>query len=379
MLLAMFALITFMLTFMSVLSNAFMAEAPALAAGQSAGWDLWVDSLPTSPVDARDIGQDPDVAATASLTSGSAQLSTEGDEPANPDDSFWPVTGIDEALLGPGMLDLSERLDRYPDDRAAYEAILADPTLAIAPDWLLEGDDGPDAEAGVHVGDNVSAVNPSSGSAQAFTIVGIIDEDWSDNGLLMSRDAATSLLGDQAVENRQLVEVNEGADAEAVADRLEARWITRGAEATTFLGMVQDEVRETQGFLRLLQGYIGLGLLIGVAGLGVVMVRAVRERRRQIGMLRALGFSARIVRRAFLSEAGFIAVQGIVLGMGLGLVTSYQMLRSDVFDEQLAFAVPWLALVVLFVVPAAGALFTAAAPATQAARIRPAAALRIAD
>jgi hypothetical protein len=50
-------------------------------------------------------------------------------------------------------------------------------------------------------------------------------------------------------------------------------------------------------------------------------------------MLRALGFSARIVRRAFLSEAGFIAVQGIVLGMGLGLVTSYQMLRSDVFDE----------------------------------------------
>ncbi|HZM41034.1 MAG TPA: ABC transporter permease, partial [Acidimicrobiales bacterium] len=149
MLLAMFALITFMLTFMSVLSNAFMAEAPALAAGQSAGWDMWVDSLSTSPVDARDLGQDPDVASTASLTSGSAQLSTEGYEPANPDDSFWPVTGIDEAMLGPGMLDLSERLDRYPDDRAAYEAILADPTLAIAPDWLLEGDDGPDAEAGV--------------------------------------------------------------------------------------------------------------------------------------------------------------------------------------------------------------------------------------
>jgi putative ABC transport system permease protein len=379
MLLAMFALITFMLTFMSVLSNAFMAEAPALAADQSNGWDLWVDSLPSSAVNARDIEQDPDVAATASLTRGLAQLSNEGDEPTDTDVSSWPVTGIDEAMLGPGALDLSEHLDRYPDDRAVYEAILTDPTLAIAPDWLLEGDDGPDAEAGVHVGDRVSAVNPSSGSAQTFTIVGIIDEDWSDNGLLMSRDAATSLLGDQAVENRQLVEVTEGADAEDVADRLEARWIANGVEATTFLGMVQDEVRETQGFIRLLQGYLGLGLVIGVAGLGVVMVRAVRERRRQIGMLRALGFSARIVRRAFLSEAGFIAVQGIVLGIGLGLVTSYQMLSSDVFDEQLAFTVPWLALVILFVVPAAGALFTAAAPATQAARIQPAEALRIAD
>ena len=379
MLLAMFALITFMLTFMSVLSNAFMSEAPAIAADQSAGWDLWVDSLPTNPVDARDLERDPDVVAAASLTRGFADMSTGDDISADPDPMAWPVTGIDETMLGPSVLDLSERLDRYPDDRAAYEAILADPTLAIAPDWLLKGGDGPNDTAGVHLGDHIVTASPSSGSEQTFTIVGIVKEDWSDNGLLMGRDAAVSLLGDQAVENRQLVQVADGADAEAVADRLEARWITNGAEATTFLGMVQDEVRETQGFIRLLQGYIGLGLLIGVAGLGVVMVRAVRERRRQIGMLRALGFSARIVRRAFLSEAGFIALQGIVLGMGLGLVTSYQMLRSDVFDEQLAFTVPWLALVVLFVVPAAGALFTAAVPAGQAARIQPAEALRIAD
>ena len=71
-----------------------------------------------------------------------------------------------------------------------------------------------------------------------------------------------------------------------------------------------------------MQGYLALGLIIGIAGLGVVMVRAVRERRRQIGMLRAMGFQSRVVRQAFLVEAGFIAVQGIALGVILALVTS---------------------------------------------------------
>lgn len=375
MLLAMFSLITFMLTFMAVLSGAFLAEAPALAEDQAAGWDLWVDSSPTNPVSVAELEDDEEVADAASLVTGFAELVT--DEPDDPE--RWPVTGIDADVLRPGVVQLGERLDRYPDDRAAFAAVAADPGLAIAPDWLLGEEGGPTDAAGVQLGDQVTVTNPTTGDDHTYTLVGIIEEDWSDNGLRLNRDAAVALLGDLAVENRHVVQVREGADAEAVADRLEATWITSGAEATTFLGMVEHEVRETQKFIGLLQGYIGLGLVIGVAGLGVVMVRAVRERRRQIGMLRALGYQSAVVRRAFLSEAGFVALQGIVLGIGLGLITSYQMLRSDAFDEPLGFTVPWLALLVLFVTPAVGALATAAAPAAQAARIQPAAALRIGE
>ena len=99
--------------------------------------------------------------------------------------------------------------------------------------------------------------------------------------------------------------------------------------------VIDAELAETNGFMRLMQGYLGLGLLIGIAGLGVVMVRAVRERRRQIGMLRAMGFPAAVVRRAFLLEASFVAVQGIVIGIVLGLVTAWQvMTNSDAFGSQ---------------------------------------------
>ena len=42
------------------------------------------------------------------------------------------------------------------------------------------------------------------------------------------------------------------------------------------------------------------------------MVRAVRERRRQVGVLRALGFQAAAVRAAFVVESAFVAVEGVV-------------------------------------------------------------------
>ena len=44
------------------------------------------------------------------------------------------------------------------------------------------------------------------------------------------------------------------------------------------------------------------------------MVRAVRDRRRQVGVLRALGFVPNQVRRAFVLESGFVALEGILIG-----------------------------------------------------------------
>lgn len=56
-------------------------------------------------------------------------------------------------------------------------------------------------------------------------------------------------------------------------------------------------------FNRLIQGFMGLGLIVGVAALGVISARSVVERRQQIGMLRAIGFRRSMVRDAFLLES----------------------------------------------------------------------------
>ena len=98
-------------------------------------------------------------------------------------------------------------------------------------------------------------------------------------------------------------------------------------------------------------------------------------------MLRAMGFAARTVRRAFLIEASFIALQGIVIGVVLGLITGFSVVsNSTTFgDRALPFSVPWLSIALLSAATLVVSVLAVLAPARHASRIKPAAALRIAD
>jgi FtsX-like permease family len=73
---------------------------------------------------------------------------------------------------------------------------------------------------------------------------------------------------------------------------------------------------------------MGLGLIVGIAALGVISARAVVERRQQIGILRALGFRRRMIQLSFLIESSFIAVTAIFVGTGLGLIISNNVVND---------------------------------------------------
>ena len=135
----------------------------------------------------------------------------------------------------------------------------------------------------------------------------------------------------------------------------------------------------TRQIFQLFQGYLAMGLIVGIAGTAVVMIRAVRERRRQIGTLRALGFGARPVGRSFAIESAFIAIEGTVIGALLALVTLYDIVSlSDSFG-QLTFSVPYVQLGILLAATVAASLLATVWPALSASRIRPAVALRTTD
>ena len=102
-------------------------------------------------------------------------------------------------------------------------------------------------------------------------------------------------------------------------------------------------------------------------GIGVIMVRAVRERRRQVGVLRALGFQAAAVRAAFVVESAFVAVEGVLIGTVLALVCAWSITLSDAFGSSLAFRVPFGAIGLLVVGTFVCALLATAAPARSAA------------
>jgi putative ABC transport system permease protein len=130
---------------------------------------------------------------------------------------------------------------------------------------------------------------------------------------------------------------------------------------------------------RIILGFLGLGLVIGVAALGVVSARSVVERRQQIGVLRAIGFQRRMVQLSFLLESSVIALGAIVLGTVFGVAIAYNVIQDSAANpswSQLSLSLPWATFAIVFVAVYAAALLATFIPARRASRIAPASALR---
>jgi len=144
---------------------------------------------------------------------------------------------------------------------------------------------------------------------------------------------------------------------------------------------IGDELRLVQGVRGLLnmilQGFMGVGLLAGVAALGTLSTRAVVERRRQIGVLRALGCTARAISVGLLVESGVVALLGAGLGIGVGLFVAQSTVAFlSRISPELVFGIPWEQIGLVLVVSVGAALLMTILPARQAARLTPAEALR---
>ena len=263
----------------------------------------------------------------------------------------------------------------YASDAAAYRAVLAAPDLAIVEATFLASGGGPPRDV-VGVGDRFTTQDEASGRSRTFTIAAISTTDVADNGVLFGMTAARDLFGARAVADRAYLDVR---DPGAFADSFSGRFLANGGKAQTLRSVVQTDLAQQQQFFLLMRSYLALGLVVGVAGIGVIMVRAVRERRRQVGVLRALGFQAAAVRAAFVVESAFVAVEGVLIGTVLALVCAWSITLTDAFGSTLAFRVPFGTIGLLVVGTFGCALLATAAPARSAARIRPAVALRLAD
>ncbi|MBO0797109.1 MAG: FtsX-like permease family protein, partial [Ktedonobacteraceae bacterium] len=119
--------------------------------------------------------------------------------------------------------------------------------------------------------------------------------------------------------------------------------------------------------------YLVLGLIFGALALGVIMSRAVVERRQHIGMLRAFGFSRALVMNAFLMEVGFIVTLSLVIGTALALWSAYQFTGS----QYASFPVPVPLMVAILLGCYLVAFLATALPTRKATHIQPGEALRI--
>lgn len=134
----------------------------------------------------------------------------------------------------------------------------------------------------------------------------------------------------------------------------------------------------------LLLGIFG-SLALVVASLGIIntLVMAILERRREIGVLKALGAADRDIRSLFFVEAGAMGLLGGVLGVTLGWLIGSAMnfgtnvyLRRQALPSITVSSVPWWMVAVAIAFSVGVSLAAGIYPAARAARLNPVEALR---
>jgi putative ABC transport system permease protein len=150
---------------------------------------------------------------------------------------------------------------------------------------------------------------------------------------------------------------------------------------------ILDASRSIQQFFKVLDVFLGIfgSLALAVAFIGIVntLVMAILERRREIGIMKAIGASDGDIKKLFFAEAGAMGILGGIVGVALGwaigqvinLGTNVYLKRQS-FPPEHFWSVPWwlvaFALLFSFLVSLAAGLY----PAGRAARLDPVQALR---
>ena len=405
--LAMFSLVIFTLSVVAFISEAFGAAFDDTRRA-SGGYDVAAGvslSNPISDIGARieaspnlDRGEFVAIGGVGGLPVSIRQADT------NKEEQDWLVTGVDRAYAEYTTHGFSQTDARYATARDVWLALAGDENAVIVRSTLIPGSGGPGAPQpdfqleGLTEGADqlpetyveIAAHSARSGDPARFRVIGVIDD-----GAIFSGDFApdagpgggvTVIAGQQALERLAgtalpLVgyefALRDPARAGDVAIALEDEFVENGLEAIDFGATLRILNSATTTFFRLLQGFMGLGLVVGIAALGVIAARSVVERRVQIGVLRAVGFRAGMVQFAFLLESSFIALLGVAVGLALGFGLSVGIVNEiGETTPGLTFRIPWTTISIVVIVGIFASLLTTYLPARQASRIYPAEALR---
>jgi len=178
------------------------------------------------------------------------------------------------------------------------------------------------------VGDSISISN------KTFKIVGIYEtSNFMDNsGIVMSLSKLQNLTGSTDEVSLVLVKASDSSNANSLADTIEQKYSNELSTSTSLSGME----RMNQGLDVISSGSWAVSLLaILVGGIIVIvtMTKAVTERTREIGVLRAIGWTKQRVMVMIIGESLLLSIIAIVIGLVIGiglveLISTTQLLRG---------------------------------------------------
>jgi putative ABC transport system permease protein len=189
----------------------------------------------------------------------------------------------------------------------------------------------------------------------------------------------TRMLGNSAAYTTVSVRVKSPKDIPTIEDAVKKMGFN------TF--SIIDATRSLQQFFAVLDLFLGIfgSLALAVASIGIVntLVMAILERRREIGIMKALGASDRDVKGLFFAEAGAMGIIGGLVGVALGWTIGHAInIGTNIYLKRLHFppeqiwSVPWWLVVFSIVFSVIISLLSGLYPASRAAKLDPVQALR---
>ena len=265
------------------------------------------------------------------------------------DDYMNTLIGIDPE--GTALADISLKEGRLMKDNAS-EAILGE--------IYAEDND-------YKVGDNIKI------GGEDFEIVGIYEtgDQSMAGGVFTSISKVGDLMDDEDSISNIYVKVEKGQDPQEVADRIDEKY---GNNITTITSVMEMEQMATMlNMLEASSWAISL-LAIVVGGLGIIntMLMSVFERTREIGVLKAVGWSDRKILTMIVGESLVITIVSAIIGSVIGFLACTllgpQMGISPLFTPKIFIQAFAIAIVVGII----GGLY----PAIKAVKLPPTEALR---
>jgi len=201
-------------------------------------------------------------------------------------------------------------------------------------------------------------------------------EDGDRSAVIIIPEGTGAALGQYASQVRA---TGSGADLDQVADA-----ITRAVPGVTAVkspDLFLSYRQQTGSLLRGITLVMALTWVMAIVAVGLVFSIALNERRREIGMLRALGATRSFVLRSLLAEAGALGLLGALVGIPVALLGTFLFRNLLMSSLEVLFLFPSVtSILVLFIVGLVLAVATvtlaAFIPAYRVSRLDPATAMR---
>lgn len=391
---AMFSLVVFAITVMGIINSSFL---DSIAGDEgTGGWDIMAGTNRNNPIDdlaaaLREEGSfDPSVITATGRTT---QFDNESQEARTPGGEWadYPIIAGDDAFYAAAQTELEGRAQGYASDRDVFEAVRTMTGKAIIDSSAIQSAGMGGSFGGLHVDVDIENEtfapfdleihDPVTGRARTVTVIGVLSGRIPGNNILFGiyvNEADYRALYGQPDYQTWYLRVEDGVDSEKAAKAIKAALVTKGVQAESIEKMIDDMTATSRGFMRVLQTFMGLGLFVGIAALGVISLRSVVERRQQIGMLRAIGYQRSTVALSFVLESGFIALMGIASGVIGASILAWNLLTSSYFSAtaSITFAIPWTDVIVYSVGAMLFSLIATWWPSSRASSVAVAEALR---